>query len=77
LSLTASPNPIPNGDNQSTVTVISTGTAPYTWSVDNGGTIPSGQGTSQIVMQTVGAGDYAVSVTDGEARSGQITVTQD
>jgi hypothetical protein len=76
LTLAANPVSIPNGQNQSIVTVVSTGTAPYTWSVDNGGTIPVGQTTSQITMQTVGVGDYHVSVTDGAARMGQITVTQ-
>ncbi|MBL7078018.1 MAG: hypothetical protein ISS31_11175 [Kiritimatiellae bacterium] len=81
LTLTASPDPIPDGQNQSTCTVISTGTAPYTWAitpqdVGNTGTIASGDGTSQVVVQTNGDGDYLVSVTDGAARSGQITVTQ-
>ncbi len=76
LTLSASPNPILTGENQSTVSVTSAGTAPYTWTAP-GATIVTGQGTASIVIQTALAGDYTVSVTDNEGRSGFITVTQD
>ncbi|MDP6490853.1 MAG: hypothetical protein QGH42_05420 [Kiritimatiellia bacterium] len=76
LTVSADPNPILSGDNQSTVSVTSAGVAPYTWTVV-GGTIASGQGTSSIVMQTPVPGDYFVSVVDDEGRTGHITVTQD
>ncbi len=76
LTLSASPNPISTGANQSTVSVTSAGSAPYTWTAP-GATIVSGQGTSSIVIQTALVGDYTVSVVDDDGRSGFITVEQE
>ena len=84
LDLAASPNPIPNGQNQTTIGIVSAGTPPYSWSatpedVGNGYIITWSPDTTIATLQTDGDGDYQVSVTDSAAptRSGQITVTQE
>jgi len=75
LTLSASPNPIATGFNTSTVTVTSAVSPPVTWTAP-GASIMTGQGTSQIVIQTALVGDYTVSAIDDDSRSGFITVTQ-
>lgn len=75
LTLTASPNPIPVGVSTSLVTVVSTGTAPYTWNVGTG-TKLSGGTSGSIVYQSSVSGANAVTVTDSANRQGSITITQ-
>ena len=85
LNLSASPNPIPNGQNQSVISVVSGGTSPYTWSVEPPGsgtdangsiaTLPANSATE--TYQSVNAGANLVRVTDNEGRVGTITITQE
>lgn len=84
LSLAANPAVIDNGDNTSVVTITTTSTPNYSWSVvpeDAGNTADFQEsvttGLSQVTVQTSGDGEYTVSVTDGASRSGQITITQE
>jgi len=84
LNLAASLPTIPNGENQSVITVISSGTSPYIWSVEppssgtsaNGSivTLPANSGTE--TYQSVNAGANLIRVTDAENRVGTITITQ-
>jgi hypothetical protein len=83
LNLSASPNPIPNGQNQSVLTVVSGGTSPYTWAVlapasgtsANGSIVTAGN-TGTETYQSANAGANLIRVTDSTGRIGTITITQ-
>jgi hypothetical protein len=84
LNLSASPNPIPNGQNQSVISVVSGGTSPYVWLVQApasgtsaNGDIVNPPGTESIeTYQSANAGANLIKVTDATGRIGTITITQ-
>ncbi len=77
LTLSATPTSIPNGQNQSILRVVSSGSSPYTWSLLSGnGAFVAGQGTSQVTFQSSQVGDNLIQATDSNSRKGEITVTQ-
>jgi hypothetical protein len=78
LTLSASPLSIPKGQNQTTISVISSGSAPYTWTVLSGsGSFVGDTSARQVTYQTDGSvADSTLQATDSGGRKGQITVKQ-
>jgi len=83
LTLVPSPETIPNGQNQSVITIVATGTAPYTWSIVPGGTaggsiVGTPNGTTATYQSTT-AGSDTVRADDASLPSswGQVTIYQD
>ena len=78
LTLSASPLAIPKGQNQTIVSVISSGSGPFTWSVLSGsGSFVGDTSAKQVTYQTDGTvADSTLQATDSSGRKGQITVKQ-
>ncbi|MFC1453322.1 hypothetical protein ACFLSJ_08275 [Verrucomicrobiota bacterium] len=79
LTVAATPNPIPNGENTTTIQLLSGGTAPYVWSVGDTsrGQIISGQGTRTIQYRSSAQGSNSVRIRDASGLNGSITIRQD